>query len=151
MARRSPLGGTTDSESDIWTYDLSGATEIRRLTFGGNNRFPVWFSDSRRVAFQSARDGDRGIFWQNADGTGTAERLTTAAAGEEHVPESWSRDGTRMLFAVVKGANRALWVFTLDGRKTEPFGNVQSRESFSATFSPMVDGWRTPSSDRQEV
>ncbi|MET0214975.1 MAG: protein kinase [Vicinamibacterales bacterium] len=123
-------------QSDIWTYDLSGATEIRRLTFGGNNRFPVWFSDSRRVAFQSARDGDRGIFWQNADGTGTAERLTTAAAGEEHVPESWSRDGTRMLFAVLKGPNRALWVFTLDGRKTEPFGNVQSLESFSATFSP---------------
>ena len=130
------MGRDNGQESDIWTYDLSGATEIRRLTFGGNNRFPVWFSDSRRVAFQSARDGDRGIFWQNADGTGTAERLTTAAAGEEHVPESWSRDGTRMLFAVLKGPNRALWVFTLDGRKTEPFGDVQSGESFSATFSP---------------
>ena len=130
------VGRNDGQESDIWTYDLSGATEIRRLTFGGNNRFPVWFSDSRRVTFQSARDGDRGIFWQNADGTGTAERLTTAAAGEEHVPESWSRDGTRLLFAVVKGASRALWVFTLEGRKTEPFGNVQSRGSFSATFSP---------------
>ena len=75
------VGRNNGQESDIWTYDLSGATEIRRLTFDGNNRFPVWFSDSRRVAFQSARDGDRGIFWQNADGTGTAERLTTAAAG----------------------------------------------------------------------
>jgi serine/threonine-protein kinase len=130
------VGRINGQESDIWTYDLSGATEIRRLTFGGNNRFPVWSSDSRRITYQSARDGDRGIFWQNADGTGTAERLTTAAAGEEHVPESWSRDGTRLLFAVVQGASRALWVLTIDDRKSQPFGSVQSRESFSASFSP---------------
>jgi len=130
------VGRNDGQESDIWTYDLSGATQIRRLTFGGNNRFPVWFSDSRRVAFQSARDGDRGIFWQNADGTATAERLTTASAGEEHVPESWSRDGARLLFAVVKGTIRELWVFTLDGRTTAPFGNLKSAAPFSATFSP---------------
>jgi dipeptidyl aminopeptidase/acylaminoacyl peptidase len=130
------VGRINGQESDIWTYDLSGATEIRRLTFGGNNRFPVWSSDSRRITYQSARDGDRGIFWQNADGTGTAERLTTAAAGEEHVPESWSRDGTRLLFAVVQGASRALWVLAIDDRKSQPFGSVQSRESFSASFSP---------------
>jgi len=129
------VGRNDGQESDIWTYDLSGATQIRRLTFGGSNRDPVWFSDSRRVAFQSARDGDRGIFWQNADGTATAERLTTAAAGEEHVPESWSRDGARLLFAVVKGRSRELWVLTLDGRTTAPFGNVQSSAPFSATFS----------------
>ena len=91
MARRSPSAGATVTASDIWTYDLSGTTEIRRLTFDGKSRFPVWSSDSRRVTFQSARDGDRGIFWQFADGSGTAERLTTAAADEEHVPESWSR------------------------------------------------------------
>ena len=122
--------------SDIWTYDLSGRAEIRRLTFGGNNRFPVWSNDSRRVTFQSARGGDRGIFWQLADGTGTVERLTTAAADEEHVPESWSRDGARLLFSVVKGATQALWVFTRDGMKTEAFGQVESGESLSASFSP---------------
>ena len=130
------VGRNNGQESDIWTYDLSGETEIRRLTFDRNNRFPVWSSDSRRITYQSARDGDRGIFWQNADGTGTAERLTTAAAGEEHVPESWSRDGKHLLFAVVQGASRALWVFTIDDRKSQPFGSVQSRESFSASFSP---------------
>jgi len=88
------------------------------------------------VTFQSARDGDRGMFWQFANGSGTAERLTTAAADEEHVPESWSRDGARLLFSVVKGSRHALWVLTLDGRKTEPFGRVQSGESLSAGFSP---------------
>ena len=96
----------------------------------------MWSSDSRRVTFQSARDGDRGIFWQVADGSGTAERLTTAAADEEHVSESWSADGTRLLFSVVKGSTHALWMFTLEGRKTVPFGRVASNASLSATFSP---------------
>ena len=129
------FGRNNGQESDIWIYDLSGTTEMRRLTLDGKSRYPVWSSDSRRVTFQSARDGDRGIFWQFADGAGTAQRLTTAAADEEHVPESWSRDGTRLLFSLVKGATRALWVLTLDGRKT-PFGRVESSESLSAGFSP---------------
>ena len=130
------VGRSDGSSSDIWTYDLSGTTEIKRLTFDGKSRFPVWSGDSRRVTFQSARDGDRGIFWQVADGSSTAERLTTAAADEEHVPESWSRDGTTLLFSVVKGATHALWVFTPEGRKTVPFGRLESSASLSATFSP---------------
>jgi serine/threonine-protein kinase len=129
------FGRNNGLDSDIWIYDLSGTTEMRRLTLDGKSRYPVWSSDSRRVTFQSARDGDRGIFWQFADGAGTGERLTTAAADEEHVPESWSRDGTRLLFSLVKGATHALWVLTLDGRKT-PFGRVESSESLSAGFSP---------------
>jgi dipeptidyl aminopeptidase/acylaminoacyl peptidase len=129
------VGRSSGQESDIWIYDLSGTTEMRRLTLDGKSRFPVWSSDSRRVTFQSARDGDRGIFWQFADGAGIAERLTTAAADEEHVPESWSRDGTRLLYSVVKGSTHALWVHTPDGKNT-PFGRVQSSESLSAGFSP---------------
>ena len=129
------VGRNDGQGSDIWTYDLSGTTEIRRLTFDGKSRFPVWSSDSRHVTFQSAREGDLGIFWQ-VDGSGTAERLTTAAADEEHVPESWSPDGTKLLFSVVKGATHALWVFTPEGRKTVPFGRLESDGSLSATFSP---------------
>ena len=85
--RASPDGtriafGTDDGkESIIWIYDLSGTSAMQRLTFGGNNRFPIWTSDSKRVAFQSDRDGDLAIFWQPADGTGTAERLTKPGSG----------------------------------------------------------------------
>ena len=70
----------TDDGKDaaIWTYDLSGATSMRRLRFGGRNRFPIWSADGAQIAFQSDRDGDLGIFWQPADGAGTAERLTKA-------------------------------------------------------------------------
>jgi Tol biopolymer transport system component len=122
--------------SDIWTYDMSGTSEIRRLTFGGRSRDPVWSADSRRVTFRSTRDGAGGIFWQAADGSGAPERLTTSSQGEEHLPEAWSRDGTRLLFSRLKDAVYALWVFTRDSGKTEPFGQVTSAERLSATFSP---------------
>jgi serine/threonine-protein kinase len=121
--------------SDIWTYDLSGRSELTRLTFDGMSRFPVWSADSRRVTFQSARDGERAIWWQVADG-GTTEQLTKPAKDEEHAPESWSRDGRHLLFSVRKGTKYSLSVLTIDGRKTEPFGGVESEETLSASFSP---------------
>ena len=124
---------TEGSTSDIWTYDLSGTAAIQRLTFGGQSRFPVWSADSRRVTFQSARD--RAIWWQAVDG-GTAERLTSPLDGDEHVPEAWSPDGTRLLFSVRKAPRNALWVLTLQSRKTEPFGDVQSADPLSASLSP---------------
>ncbi len=37
---------------------------------------------------------------------------------------------------MVKGSTHALWIFTLEGRKTVPFGRVASNASLSATFSP---------------
>jgi serine/threonine-protein kinase len=121
--------------SDIWTYDLSGGSQAKRLTFEGHNRYPVWSADGRRVTFQSSREGDNGIWWQSPE-TGAAERLTRSAKDEEHVPDSWSHDGTRLLFSVVKGRTRTLWVLTLNGLKVERFSSVESVEPFSAGFSP---------------
>ena len=78
------------SGADIWVYEVSGTTTMRRLTQGGINRYPVWSRDGTYVAFQSDREGDRGIFWQRADGGGPVERLTTPQDGAAHVPEDWS-------------------------------------------------------------
>ena len=50
--------GTSDGKTAvISTYELSGASAVRQLTFEGNNRFPIWSGDGRRVAFQSDRRG----------------------------------------------------------------------------------------------
>jgi serine/threonine-protein kinase len=130
------VGLSVGRESDILTYNLSGQAESKRLTFEGNNRFPVWSADSKRVTFQSALDGARAIFWQPFDGSGKREQLTKPAPGEQHIPESWSRHGTHLLFSVFKDAKYSLWVLTLDGKKAQPFGGVRSNEPSSATFSP---------------
>ena len=108
---------------------------MKRLTYGGNNRFPTWSSDGKSVVFQSDRDGDRGLFWQPVDGGETA-RLTTPEAGEAHEPESWSPNGDTLLFSVTKGPDVSLQMLSLKDRKSTPFGNVHSSTRTGAVFSP---------------
>jgi len=36
------VGIEDGKDANLWTYDLTGATAMRKLTFGGRNRFPVW-------------------------------------------------------------------------------------------------------------
>jgi dipeptidyl aminopeptidase/acylaminoacyl peptidase len=129
---------STDDGKDavVWIYELSGATAMRRLTFGGKNRFPIWSVDGQRVAFQSDREGDLGIFWQAADGSGTAERLTKADAGTSHIPESWSPKEDAFLFRVTKGPDVSLSLFSLKERKATSFGSIRSASPTDAVFSP---------------
>ena len=136
--KRITFGSDDGKEVVVWTFELGGTTAMQRLTYGGNNRFPIWSSDSKRVTFQSDREGDQGIFWQLADGTGAAERLTKANAGEAHEPEAWSLGGDRvLLFNVRKGADVTLWTLSLATGKTAPFGDVHSTTTpTGAVFSP---------------
>ena len=70
---------TTHSDTTaISIYELYGTSALRRLTLEGNNRFPVWSVDGQRMAFQSDREKDLGIFWQRVDGSPPIERLTRA-------------------------------------------------------------------------
>jgi eukaryotic-like serine/threonine-protein kinase len=130
--------GTSGPDQNIWIYDLSSAAPPRRITFQGRNRFPVWSADGRRIAYQSDREGDLGIFWQPLDGTGAPERLTRSDPGSSHVPEAWSPRGDSFLFSVVKGENKALWQFSLHHRKGEPFGNITAGAGLliAPAFSP---------------
>jgi Tol biopolymer transport system component len=108
---------------------------MKRLTFGGGNRFPVWSPDGQRVAFQSDREGDLAIFAQRIDGTGV-ERLTQPDKGEVHVPESWSSDGRHISYSVLKNSEYSLWILSIADHKTARFSDVQSREPIGSVFSP---------------
>src|SRR6266566_1544932 len=134
--KRIAVGSDDGKEAIVWIYDLSGVTSMRRLTLGSRNRLPVWSADGERVAFQSDREGDLGLFWQRADGTTTAERLTKPDKDTAHVPESWSPDGKTLLFSVAKGSRYAVAALSLTDKKETPFGGVQSAFPPAATFSP---------------
>jgi serine/threonine-protein kinase len=134
--KRLALETSDGREVNISVYELSGASSVRRLTFGGNNRFPIWSADGQRVAFQSDRDGDPAVFWQPADG-GTAERLTKPESGAAHVPESWSTNGDTLLFGVAKGSEVSLWTLSVRDRKATRFDDVRSSTfPTDAVFSP---------------
>jgi len=134
--KRVAIASDDHKEAIIYVYDRSGATAMQRLTFGGNNRAPMWSADSTRVAFQSDRDGDRAIFWQRADGGDSAERLTRPSADEAHIPESWVPGGDEFLFSIAKGDELSLWTFSLEKKQAKPFGEVHSSIPPAATFSP---------------
>jgi serine/threonine protein kinase/Tol biopolymer transport system component len=138
----------------IWVYDLKAGGSPRRLTFGGRDRYPAWSADSRRVTFQSDRDGSAAIYWQPADGSGVAERLTAPAKGRGHVPLSWSADGV-LLFDESDGKLVTLMALTLRDKSAQPFGNVRSLTPTGAIFSPngrwVAYSAREGSSERQNV
>jgi len=126
--------GTT---AHVWIYDLGRSAAPRQLTVGGSNRYPVWLPDGERVAFQSNREGDLGIFWQRADGAGTPERLTKPEPGIAHIPDSWSPDGQILSFTALKGPEAAVWIFSLKDKKSTAF----------AQMSPAFIGWSAFSPD----
>src|SRR5262249_23003729 len=112
--KHAAVGVDDGREAYISIYSLSGTSPLRRLTFGGHDRFPVWSGDSQWIAFQSDREGDRGIFMQRADGSSPrAERLTKPEAGVSHIPESWSSDGRTLLFSAKKDDMFSLWMLSL--------------------------------------
>jgi serine/threonine-protein kinase len=91
-----------DEENDIWTFDLARAT-LQRLTFDpGLNRSPIWSPDGRRVAFTRELENGEGAYWQAADGTGTAERLTgdQNAVGVVTFPSAFLPDGSALLYSI---------------------------------------------------
>jgi serine/threonine-protein kinase len=130
------FGRNDGREVSIWVYEMSGAGSARRLTFGGQDRYPVWMADSRRVVFQSDREGDLALYSQSADGTGTAERLTKPEKGVAHVAQSASPDGAVLLLDRMSEGKATLMTLSLKDRVLAPFGGVESLMPTGAVFAP---------------
>ncbi len=130
------VGDIDAAGANIWVYELAGASARRRLTFGGMNRYPLWSSDSQRVIYQSDREGDNGLFWQLADGTGTPERLTKADPDTAHIPDSFSPVADQLLFSTTKGSTSSLRLLSIKTREITSFGGVESVDLPGSAFSP---------------
>jgi serine/threonine-protein kinase len=124
------------SLAHVWVWDVGTDHDIRQLTFDGHNGFPIWTRDGERLTFSSDREGDNAIFWQHADGSGRAERLTRAARDEFQTPSSWSADGDTLLFSSHVAGTFSLQAFTAHDRKVNAIADVRSANEIGATFSP---------------
>jgi Tol biopolymer transport system component len=97
----------------------------------------VWSGDSKRILFQSDAEKDLAIFWQFADGTGMAERLTKPEAGEAHRPESWLP--MEQKFSYWDGKTQDIRIYSVDGKdekKDAPLISVPGSDQYDSTFSP---------------
>jgi serine/threonine-protein kinase len=120
----------------VWIYDVDGKTAMRRLTFGGKNHHPIWSADSQRVFFTSDREGDEGIFWQRADGTGMAERLTKPDGDSTYNwPEVSSPDGQTLLFTAGKPGDSRIMSYSFRDKKSNVFAEAPFWQHIAA-FSP---------------
>jgi serine/threonine-protein kinase len=132
-----------EKESAVWVYDLSGAASMRKLTFGGLNRFPLWSRDGKFIVFCSVRDGDPALFQQRADGNGAAELLIKPEQTKKAFlsPDSWSLDGKTLLFSTVSGlaagTNTGIWSVVTGERDAKAQVLIDTpRRDESADISP---------------
>jgi serine/threonine-protein kinase len=126
-----------DLDADIWIQDLPVKSALRRLTFGGRNRHPVWSPDGKQIVFQSNRDGADALYLQEADVSGAGARLfVKGESGVVIAPTSWSINGD-IAVNISKGADASVHVVRPDAPKPVPL--VVSTPGIrvrSAQFSP---------------
>jgi len=138
-----------DKSMDVWIHDIERETTTR-LTFKGNNLYPIWSPDGRWITFSSDRDGHFAVYRKPGDGSGEAE-LLLGAAGESYRATSWSPDG-RHLAVVAESPEPDIRILSLEEDKSVEFLATEHKES-NAAFSP--DGrwiaYESDESSRDEI
>ena len=103
---------------DIWIWDFARGTLTRLTDDPSLDRGPIWTPDGQRIIFSSNRAGVANLFWQAANGTGMAERLTNSNNVYAH---TISPDGTRLVVRQTdRGAAPDLMMFDLGNRRRIP-------------------------------
>ncbi|MBI2681954.1 MAG: serine/threonine-protein kinase [Acidobacteriales bacterium] len=118
--------------NDVWTYDVAHGTPLRLTFEAGDEIFPQWTPDGKRIAF-GTRAGK--IFWKSADGTGEREELSRSEF--PRYPGSFSPDGKRLAFVEIHPSRqRDIWLMPLEGdRKAQAFQTTDADE-WGPKFSP---------------
>jgi dipeptidyl aminopeptidase/acylaminoacyl peptidase len=144
----------TSGNNDVWVLDIVRGTQ-RRLTFNeGLDHSPLWSPDGSHLIFWSNRNGVRGLYQEDASGSGGGQTLY--AKLEPFLPTDWSRDGRFVLCRELNAqTGYNLWIVPLSstgGETPIPFASsgFQEREG---KFSP--DGrwvaYQSDESGRDEV
>lgn len=122
---------------DIWIYDVARGAPTR-VTFGGDNDFPIWSRDSRRILYRCTLGGKLGICSAPADGSSKPVLITGTPFPP--VMESMTPDEHTLVFSMAQadGPSR-LFMVTLDasGKAGEP-------KPLHDTTSPEQDGMVSP-------
>jgi serine/threonine-protein kinase len=106
---------------DIWVWDFRRGTLTPVTSDPTAEREPVWTPDGQRLIFSSWRNGVISLFWQAANGTGTAERLIELNRQSSTLP-TISPDGRHMILrdADAQGGSDLMILDLREGRQDQP-------------------------------
>jgi len=94
--RRLALTISDGRQEDIWVYDWERDILTRITSDPANDTTPVWTPDGTRLVYGSSRNGATNLYWQRADGTGQAVRLTDSSVPQ--LPDSFHPNGRLLAF-----------------------------------------------------
>jgi Tol biopolymer transport system component/tRNA A-37 threonylcarbamoyl transferase component Bud32 len=119
---------------DVVVFDIARGA-LTRLTLDGDNHFPIWTPDGKRVTYVSRKSAGPTyeLFWKPADGSGNEEKLSPRPLNLSGInPLSWTPDEKNLAFG--HGGN--IWLLPLSGERTgQPFFQSKFNETMPA-FSP---------------
>jgi len=126
------LDGAT---SQIAILDLTRKGALTHLTDEWDNQGHTWAPDGVHLGFASNRGGGTlNLYWQPADGSGAAERLTTSSHPQS--AGSWSADSRTLAFVEDDPVTLGdIWVIDTHDRKARPFIKTRFDED-DPVFSP---------------
>jgi hypothetical protein len=132
---------TGDSPSALMSLD-SASADLRVMTIvdDGSRNYHVQPSpDGKLIAFDSDRDGDRGVYVAGRDGTGVRR---VSGEGYAAVP-TWSPDSERLAFIRAEPGNSRvwnLWLLRLETGDIRRLTSFKYGQTWSASWFP--DGQR---------
>ncbi len=117
-----------EGQAAVFIMNADGS-DVRRLTHNaGEDAWPSFSPDGRRLAYQSRVNGRFQIFVMDADGN-NARRLTSDSSDEF---PSWSPDGSQIAFSSNRSGETAIYIMNSDGSNARRLTEGPSNNWFPA-------------------
>jgi Tol biopolymer transport system component/tRNA A-37 threonylcarbamoyl transferase component Bud32 len=116
--RRLAFTVSDGKQGDIWVDDWARDLPDRVTHYNSGSGTPVWTPDGRRIVFSSML-GEKDVastynlYWQQADGSGSAQRLATSP--NLQTPGSWHPSGKTLAFTERQGSHSAVMLLPMEG------------------------------------
>jgi dipeptidyl aminopeptidase/acylaminoacyl peptidase len=135
---------TDGANTDLWLVDLMRGSNIRFTFDPAPDGGPVWSPDGSRVAWNSNRGGNVGIYVKSTNGSGTEELLYNAGPQPLQTTD-WTRDGKFILYQQsIAPFNRDIWALPVGEDTTadrKPIPVVQTPADESGGFVSPDNKW----------
>jgi Tol biopolymer transport system component/tRNA A-37 threonylcarbamoyl transferase component Bud32 len=118
------------SNVDVWTEDLERETGSRFSFDPAEDATAVWSRDGKVIAYRSIAVGDSVLIVKDASGGEAPKIVHSVRTGDDAVPNSWSRDGQKLLCSYQPLAGGSdLTVLDLKTSRMTPFVATKAGET----------------------